>query len=144
MTSFIEAEQLIMRNEGFRAHAYQCPAGKWTIGYGRNVDKSGGKGISEHEGRYLLHNDIADAAVFLQEYFYGTWENVNAVRQAVLIDMVHNLGFRRFMTFRNMIAAVKRGDHEAADREIMNSRYAKQVGGRAQRNAAMMRLGIVE
>ena len=31
----------VKTNEGFRSMPYKCPAGKWTIGYGFNMDAHG-------------------------------------------------------------------------------------------------------
>lgn len=45
-------------DEGFRAYAYRCPAGLWTIGYGFNIDVQSQTGISEEEADFLLHRDM--------------------------------------------------------------------------------------
>ncbi len=47
-------EQLV-RHEGLGLKPYRCPAGKLTIGYGRNLDDTG---ISKAEAYELLSNDI--------------------------------------------------------------------------------------
>ena len=46
-------DQLI-RHEGLRLTPYRCPAGRLTIGVGRNLEE---KGISEQEAMVLLEND---------------------------------------------------------------------------------------
>ncbi|MBP5593653.1 MAG: hypothetical protein J6X75_05780, partial [Clostridia bacterium] len=40
--------------EGLRLKPYRCPAGKLTIGYGRNIEDMG---ISETEAEMLFDND---------------------------------------------------------------------------------------
>lgn len=52
--------------EGFRAAAYRCPAGVWTLGYGSTRLASGarvqqGDAITEPEARLLLARDLASA-----------------------------------------------------------------------------------
>lgn len=47
-------DQLI-EHEGLKRRPYRCPAGKLTIGIGRNLEANG---ISEHEALYMLYNDL--------------------------------------------------------------------------------------
>jgi len=49
-------DQLI-KHEGLRLKPYHCPAGKLTIGVGRNLED---KGITEEEAVMLLENDIQE------------------------------------------------------------------------------------
>jgi lysozyme len=55
---------LIKEFEGLRLQAYQCPAGKWTIGFG--TTKINGQGvpqnliISESQAKYLLQQDLIE------------------------------------------------------------------------------------
>jgi lysozyme len=44
-------------HEGLRLKPYLCPAGKLTIGIGRNLE---GKGITKQEAVMLLENDIQE------------------------------------------------------------------------------------
>ncbi len=48
------SKQLIAEFEGFRAHAYKCQAGVWTIGYGHTKGVKEGMTISEDEAEKLL------------------------------------------------------------------------------------------
>ncbi len=61
--------------------------------------------------------------------------------QEVLVEMVFNLGINRFKTFRKMIKAVKQGDYVLASREMLDSRWAKQVGQRAITLSNIMKKG---
>ena len=49
---------MLKRHEGVETHAYECSAGKITVGVGRNIDQAGGIGLTEDEIDYLLQNDI--------------------------------------------------------------------------------------
>jgi len=53
---------LIKEFEGLRLQAYQCPAGKWTIGYGttkiQSMDVSSDMIISHEEAEQLLRQNL--------------------------------------------------------------------------------------
>ena len=131
--------EYIKNNEGFSAHPYRCPAGKLTIGYGRNIEENG---ISKSEAEFLLNNDISGCVLDLISLGLLKGQNFISPRDTVLIDMLYNLGLTKFLMFKKMIQAVRNNDWERAADEIMNSRYASQVGLRAVRNEVMMRTGI--
>jgi lysozyme len=122
MTHDTLIDQLI-RHEGERFKPYRCTAGKLTIGVGRNL---GDKGITQEESRYLLGNDIRECETDLQRIFPG-FLGFSQGRQWALTDLRFNLGPTRFRTFRNMIAAVNRGDWRTAGNEALDSRWAIQV-----------------
>jgi lysozyme len=132
---------MLLVDEGLKLKPYRDTVGKLTIGVGRNLDDVG---ISEDEAFYMLENDIQRAIQDATEVF-GTsvWLSLDEVRQAVIIDMLFNLGKPRFLTFRKFIQAVKEKGFEGAAEEMLNSRWARQVGRRAERLAYMMRTGEI-
>ena len=133
-------EQLI-RHEGMVLHVYPDSLGYLTLGIGRLVDKRRGGGITADEARYLLVNDIQRVAEELSRHL-PWWEQLDDVRKRVLADMGFNLGIAGLLKFKNTLAAMKRGDYEAAARGMLRSRWATQVKGRATRLAEMMRTGL--
>jgi len=126
--------QLIL-HEGLKLEPYECTAGKLTIGVGRNIEDIG---ITEDEARYLLDNDILRVCDELDRNL-PWWRDLSDARQRVLVDMVFNLGISRFMQFQNTIAAIESGDYETAAGEMLDSRWADQVGNRAKTLSRMMR-----
>lgn len=123
----IDILEMLKRHEGFKQFPYLCTAGKLTVGYGRNLDDVG---LSEYEAEFLLLQDIKHATKRLTTIFPEFYQfTVN--RQAALIDMMVNLGSRRFLLFRKMIIAIKKGDWEDAANEAMDSKWSVQVGNRA-------------
>jgi lysozyme len=128
------------RDEGEVLHAYQDSRGFWTLGIGRLIDKSMGGGITHDEALFLLENDIAKVEADLDREL-PWWRALDEVRQRVLANMAFNLGIRKLLGFKNTLAAVQRGDYEAAAKGMLKSLWAKQVGQRAERLAAMMRTG---
>jgi len=127
----------LKRHEGYRRHPYRCTAGKLTIGFGRNLED---KGISEGEAETLLAGDIAEVR---KELFRALpWLNgLPEVRQAVLINMAFNLGVLGLLQFRRMLKAVNQKDYDKAADEMLDSRWAEQVGNRATELAEQMRTG---
>jgi lysozyme len=130
-------EEELIRDEGLKLKPYMCPAGKLTIGIGRNIEDVG---ISEDEALYLLRNDIENCNTDLTEMGFQFY-NFSPNRWRVLVNMRFNLGPNRFRQFKKMIAALRDGDYEKAADEMMDSKWARQVGDRANRLAKMMREG---
>lgn len=124
-------------HEGERLKPYRCTAGKLTIGVGRNLED---RGITATESAYLLGNDIDGFYVALQKAL--PWvAQLDEVRQRVLLDMAFNLGIQGLLTFKNTLATIKAGDYEKAGPMMLDSRWAGQVGKRAERLSTMMVTG---
>lgn len=129
------AMEMLKHDEGLRLFPYRCTADKLTIGYGRNLEDNG---ISEHEAEQLLASDaqvaLEDAKKFVGE---AVWEELSVERQACLINMAFNLGLPTLKKFEKFRQALEDGDMQEASRQMLNSRWAKQVGQRANRLAAL-------
>jgi len=128
---------MLKTHEGLRLKPYRCPAGKITIGYGRNLED---RGITTEEAEQMLENDITSITQSLYEeipFFY----QLDPVRQSVLIDMAFNLGIGGLLGFRNTLRMIDAGDWEKAAQNMMDSKWARQVKGRALRLSEMIRTG---
>jgi len=134
------AEDLIKEHEGFNNFCYKCPAGRHTIGYGRNIDQKGGKGISRKEARMLLRNDIGSIRKKLTKKF-GFFSDLNRARKTVLISMAYNIGWRGLTKFRRMIKALEENNYNDASLEMLDSRWARQVPNRAKELSQIMHKG---
>jgi lysozyme len=133
----MDVVELLKRHEGFSRTPYRCTAGKVTIGFGRNLES---QGISEAEAEWLLERDVDRAIGSLRTEPY--WLDLSDVRQAVLIDMVFNLGWAGFAKFARLRMALGRQDWDAASNEMRSSLWFKQVGTRSQRLCVMMQTGL--
>lgn len=129
--------QMLIRHEGLKLKVYKCPAGKLSIGVGRNLEDLG---ITKEEAIDLAENDIRRCHLELYENFEW-YKRLDHPRQDALIDMVFNLGLPRFLGFRKMINALSMGWFEEAAKEALDSEWAKQVHGRAHEIASMVRTG---
>ncbi|MCX8566763.1 MAG: lysozyme [Glomeribacter sp. 1016415] len=128
----------LKRDEGERFKPYFDTVGKITIGVGRNLTDGG---ISQCECEILLHNDIARTLRWLDQNL-PWWQTLDAVRQRVLIHMAFNLG-GHLLTFVNTLDAMQHSDYAAAANGMLASKWATQVGQRAQRLANMIRTGKI-
>ena len=136
---FLECLVQIKADEGFRSHAYVCPAGALTVGYGRNID-TGGPGITDAEAQVLLSNDISECDADLAKVFAG-WAGFSLRRRATLVNLRFQLGPSRFRAFRKMIAAIENGDWAEAAKELRDSNLARQTPGRTLRRADELEQG---
>ncbi|MET0105703.1 MAG: glycoside hydrolase family protein [Sedimenticola sp.] len=129
-------DQLI-QHEGLRLKPYRDSVGKLTIGVGRNLDD---RGITESEALILLENDILTASYDLVAAFPFVLDMDNA-RYEVLVNMCFNMGITRLKGFKRMWRYLEVGNYTMAAYEMLDSRWAKQVGSRAEELAEIMEHG---
>jgi len=128
-------EKMMIHHEGLRLKPYLDTVGVMTIGVGRNLSSNG---ISNDEALYMLRRDLAgfEAALENQFQFY---KQLSKLRQWVLISMAFNLGMKGLLGFKNMLSFMSLGNYHGASVEMLNSKWAKQVGQRAHDLAHLMR-----
>ncbi len=129
---------LLKQHEGFEQFPYADSLGTLTIGYGRNLQA---RGLAEHEASYLLEHDIDLAEKYLGAYDY--YVELSGYRKAVLIDMMVNMGPSRLAKFIRMHAALLNRDYELAALEMLDSKWAGQVGQRALTLSKVMKAGVL-
>ena len=148
----------LIEHEGMVLTVYKDSLGIDTIGIGRNLKDRGiskeeleymdipsmdviyEHGINEADARYLALNDIAIVENELCSV-HPCVENLDSVRQLVLMDMAFNMGVPRLCKFKNMWNAIHQEDFESASFEMMDSKWARQVGNRAKRLSEAMKTG---
>lgn len=118
----------IKRHEGFRSKPYKCPAGKLTIGYGRNIEDNG---ITMDEAEHLLVNDIARSQTELSNSL-PWYKGLSHRRKQAMINLAFNMGWGTLQKFKKFLAAMESGNYSIAKDELLDSKYAQQVGKRAQ------------
>ena len=127
----------LKRHEGLRLKPYTDTVGKLTIGYGRNLDALG---ISQLEAEQMLATDL-ERATRETKLYLPFWSSLDPARQAVLVNMVFNMGIFKVLEFKQTLEAVLRGNYEVAATRMLDSKWAVQVGPRAVELAQMMRSG---
>lgn len=84
--------------EGFRAHAYKCPAGVWTIGYGRTSGVTSSSVTSRAAEEAWFNKYVEglekEVSVYMEEHGYAI---VDYQLQA-LTSFIYNLGYGKLMT----------------------------------------------
>ena len=113
--------------EGLELKAYQCTAGKTTIGLGRNLDDYG---ITEEEAYYLAKNNINELENELDRAI-PWWRQLEEARQRALINLAYNVGTTTLLKFKKTLQYLEDGSYEEAAKEVLDSRWADQVGRRA-------------
>ena len=116
----------LIRHEALRLKPYEDSEGILTIGVGRNLEDVG---LSETEVMFMLDNDIQ--AVLRECRQFSWFEGLSQERKDVVANMVFNLGLTRFKGFKKTIACIESGDFAAAAVEMLDSKWARQVKGRA-------------
>jgi len=122
--------------EGFKSRMYKCPADKWTIGAGINLEAND------------IPKEVADLWLKIiidkledQLYAFDWYTGLNHARQTVIIDMAYQMGVRGLLGFKNMTNSIITGDYDMAAHHMLDSAYSIQTPARANRNAKAMRTG---
>ena len=150
-------EKLVV-SEGLRLQVYKDTLGIDTIGIGRNLEDRGitkeeldwmdipnidvvyEMGITEADAVYLATNDVQIVEEELVRA-HPCVDRLDSVRQLICIDMAFNMGVPRLCKFKKMWAAVECEDFPTAAKEMLDSRWARQVKGRATKLANAMHNG---
>ena len=130
---------MLKRHEGVESHVYRCSAGFETIGAGRNISKSG-LGLSDDEVDYLLENDIVRVIKELSSE-YPWFKDLDDVRKDAIIDISFNLGATRLRGFKRALAAMEVADYTTAAKEFLDSKWSRDVKGRATELCYMIETG---
>ena len=126
-------------DEGVKYEIYKDHLGYPTFGIGHLVTKSdpengepNGTEISEDRVNEVFESDVA---TFISEakILFPNLDDLPEVAQQVIVNMAFNMGRPRLSKFKNFIAGVNDNDWVRAAEEMMDSRWADQVGDRATR-----------
>lgn len=131
---------LIKLHEGFRPYAYKDSLGYLTIGYGFLIDQAKGGAMPRPVADFWLDYELNEKDKELRAAL--PWvSSLDEVRHYVLLDMAYNLGIGGLLQFAQTLASVKNGEYHKAAGQMLQSKWAGQVGTRATRLAKMMESG---
>jgi len=130
-----KSEELIKLHEGWSNKPYKDTEGILTIGVGCNLEK----GITNEAVDFLFSESMSDVIKDCRSLAW--YPALSEARQAVIQNMIFNLGLSRFLGFKRTIAMIESGDYYNASKEMLNSKWAKQVGSRSSDLSKMMRYG---
>ena len=126
-------------DEGVKYEIYKDHLGYPTFGIGHLITendpehgKPDGTKISEDRVNEIFETDVAK---FVSEakILFPDLNDLPDVAQQVIVNMAFNMGRPRLSKFKNFIAGVNDRDWTRAAEEMMDSRWATQVGDRAIR-----------
>lgn len=130
---------LLIKHEGLQTKVYTCPAGKLTIGIGRNLED---RGITEIEAEYLLNNDIVHCHNQLSSSL-PFYDKLDDIRQEVLINMCFQMGLYGLLKFKNTLSFIEQGNYVNASAEMLNSKWALQTPNRAKELSKILERGEI-
>jgi|TARA_B110000240_G_C13374766_1_gene399819 lysozyme len=126
-------------DEGVKYEIYKDHLGYPTFGIGHLITEDDpehgepdGTEISEDRVNEIFESDVAK---FVSEakILFPDLDELPDVAQQVIVNMAFNMGRPRLSKFKNFIAGVNDRDWTRAAEEMMDSRWADQVGARATR-----------
>lgn len=126
-----------------RAHPYICPAGYWTIGYGR-LCKPDHPPINEEEGEMYLRQDLRTALSATLRYC-PVLATEPEERLAAIVDFTFNLGAGRLQT-STLRRRINQRDWHATGQELRRWVYGggKVLPGLVARRAAEAQLVLAQ
>ncbi len=131
--------ELIKAFEGFRATAYRCPAGVWTIGYGHTSSAgepavTSGMKVTRAEAAQILARDVAAFAEGVERLLTAT---LSANQFSALVSFAYNVGLGNFRG-SSVLKSVNSGDFAAVPRRLAlwNRAGGRLLAGLVRRRAA--------
>ena len=132
----------LRRDEGVEYSPYMDTVGIPTVGVGHNLRA---KPLPDGWTYPLTDEQVDELLTWdLDAVFDGLddklpwWRKLDYERQRVIANMAFNLGINGLMGFKNTLAAVEQGRYSAAGAGMAASKWATQVGARADRLVDMM------
>ncbi|NJL51409.1 MAG: lysozyme [Hydrococcus sp. SU_1_0] len=114
---------LIKGFEGLRLNAYQCSAGKWTIGYGHTKTAKSGQCITHSQALRLLTEDVAQ---FEQAVRTTVQVPLTQNQFDALVSFCYNVGSTAFRN-SHLVSALNRGYYSMAAKELYRWVFAGKV-----------------
>ena len=126
-------------DEGVKYEIYNDHLGYATFGIGHLVVKGDqehgqpvGTPITEERVKSVFDSDV-ELYVKEAKKVFSNLDDLPEEAQQVIVNMCFKMGAPRLAKFKKFIAGVDSGDWNTAAVEMMDSRWAKQVGVRAER-----------
>jgi lysozyme len=136
-----ELQKSIKKEEGLRLRSYKDINGNYTIGYGHLITdlNTVPMVISINQAEELFKQDYKQAC--------SDYEKLNLsldpVRRSAIIDMLFNMGLTRVLKFKNFLAALRINNFQEAEEELKDSKYARTLKKRSNKNSYKIRTGNV-
>ncbi len=126
-------------DEGVKYEIYNDHLGYATFGIGHLVTpkdeeygKKLGTPVSETRVNQVFDNDV-DKYINESKKVFSNLEELPDEIQQVIVNMCFNMGAPRLSKFKKFISAINNHNWELASKEMLDSKWATQVGERANR-----------
>ena len=124
----------LRRHEGVRTTVYFDSEGVATVGCGHNLES---RPLSQAVIDLMLTEDVAatEQGVFA---VLPRVADLSSARQGAIYNLAFNVGVAGLLGFSKMLAAIWEERWRDAARELLDSKYATQVGPRATELAVQL------
>lgn len=126
-------------DEGVKYEVYDDHLGYKTFGIGHLVKTTDeeygapcGTPVSVDRVNSVFDEDV-ETYIAEAEKVFGNLQEMPQEAQQVIVNMCFNMGAPRLSQFKKFIKAIHDEDWKTASVEMLDSRWAKQVGDRANR-----------
>ena len=144
----------LIQDEGNRPHVYKDSKGIKTIGIGCNLERkdmpqrmatlgidyravvSGRLDLTPQQIQALFDEDV-NKAIVSSRSLISNFNQLPAQAQEIVVNMMFNMG-NKLAGFHHFIVALQRRDFKNAAKEMENSDWYRQVGGRSKRLVSIM------
>ena len=107
--------EAIKKHEAWRANAYICPAGVWTIGYGHTATAKRGMSISKAEGERLFKKDLQ---VFENAIHRLVKVSLNQNQFDALVSFAYNCGAPA-LSQSTLLRVLNQGNYQEAANQFL-------------------------
>lgn len=149
LLTYDDIKAFITKHEGYRNKVYRDSLGIPTVGIGLNLLRPDAKIILSRAG--LDYNDVLNGNATLTDdqvktvfqlclkiayadvkKYIPNYDSLPKNIKLGLIDLSFNLGYNRLSKFAKTRELIIKGDYKGAANELLNSKWATQVGNRAK------------
>ncbi len=132
----LEMENRIKKDKGLELEMYEDSKGNWAIGWGHGLTYP----ISMQAAQVILDDNIETARNDVAENFLWAITYLPLQKYLVLVELCFWIGIEGLLSFKNMIAALKKKDYKTAAFELMDSEMGREYPERSQSLANILKL----
>lgn len=150
--TFTLFEKMFILDEGLKLLPYKCPANKWTIGIGRNIEDNPipgysfeqlQEGITKEFALEIFHKDISSRYQIARQH---DWFNkLNEARQAVILNILYirPAAIREWIKYKpELVLAIEEGRFRGAAKLMRTLKIARQLKNRFFRLTGQFESGV--
>lgn len=116
---------LVKAFEGLKLHAYKCPAGIWTIGYGTTAGVKEGDVIDQKTAEEYLLRDLKKSGEYVIKFVKV---NISQSMLDALTSFVYNIGAGNFLG-STLLKQLNKGNPRSAAGEFKRWNKIRTFGG---------------